>query len=199
MIYYAYIAVAFVLGLAVNFIFEYLAKYTALSVYEVPSDMLPIDRELLDQIVKESDLEAESELRRNAPDWRKRVRLDLGTIQVRLYRISTNAARSKYWARSDQRLIRKNRLEHPPEVSEGIKRVLEAEREVWRLCAWLRFRIWLWNVSRFQRRTWGPIPNIRRFEIAKVLAAYEKLKQATVELARSYGEAAIAEELAAIM
>lgn len=198
MTYYVYLIAAFVFGFAASFLFKYLAKCTVLSVYEVSSDMVPIDREILEDIVNESN-EGECGLRRGASDRRMRVRMDLGTIQVRLHRIIANAARSKYWARTDQRLIRKNRLEHPIEVSDGIKTVLDAEREVWQLCAWLLFRIWLWNLSGFQRRTWGPIPNIRNFDIAKVLATYEKLKQATVELARSSGEAGIAEELAVVM
>ncbi len=200
MVYYVYILAAFVLGITANLLFEYLAKYTALSVYEVANDMVPIERELLEEIVEESESWAsEPELTRDACYRRKRVRLNLDAIQVRLHRIVTNAARPKYWARTDLRMIRKNRLEHPPEVFEGIKQVLHLEWEVRRLALWLLFRIWLWNISGFQRREWGPMPDVQKFSIVRVLDAYERLKSATVELARSYGEAAIAEELAVRM
>lgn len=200
MIYYVYILIAFVLGLAANFLFEYLAKYTALSVYEVANDMVPIERDLLEEIVEESESWAsEPELTRDACYRRKRVRLNLDAIQIRLHRILTNAARPKYWARTDLRIFKKNRLEHPAEVFEGITKVLEAEWEVRRLALWLLFRVWLWNVSGFQSREWGPMPDVQKFSIVRVLDAYERLKSAAVDLARRYGEAAIAEELAVKM
>lgn len=195
--YYIYIAVGLVLGIGATILFDRLGKYTAITIYEVPNDMVPIEREVLEEII--NDLDFQSETAPNALYLRKRIRLDLDTIQVRLRRILTNARRPKYWALNDRRVNRKNKLQLPSEVAEGIKRVLEAERELWRPTVWLLIQIWLWNLSGFHTREWGPIPNVRRFPIPQILEAYDKLKLAAVELARSYGEAATAEEIAAAM
>lgn len=194
---YFYIAVAFVLGLGAKILVGRLGKYTAITMYEVPTDMVPVEREVLEEII--NDLDFQSENAPNALYLRKRIRLDLDTIQVRLHRVLTNARRPKYWARNDRRVNRKNKLEHPLEVAEGIKRILEAERELRWLTVRLLIRIWLWNMSGFHIREWGPIPDVPRFRIPEVLQAYDKLKLAAIELARSYGEAAVAEEIAAAM
>lgn len=192
--YYVYIAVAFVLGIGATFLFDRLGKYTVISVYEVSNDMVPIEREVLEEIISEYPVETP-----NARSQRIRVRLDLDAIQVRLHRILSNAKRPKYWALTDRRVNRQNKIEHPPEVAEGIKKILQAERELWWLTTRLLVRIWLWNVSGFHIRTWGPIPDVRRFHIQEILDAYNKVKVAAIELARSCGEGVIAEEIATAM
>jgi hypothetical protein len=191
-----YVAIAFIFGICAAFVLTRLARYTDISMYEVATDMVPIEREVLEETIAYSESQPETP---DARFRRKRLRLDLDTIQIRLHRILTNAKRPKYWALNDQRMNRKNKLEHPPEVADGIKRVLEAERELWRKTVWLLVKIWVWNITAFQRREWGPIPDVRRFRIQEILEAYDNVRAAAVDLARSYGEAAVAEEIAAAM
>lgn len=197
MVYYVYIAaVAFVLGLGATILFDRLGKYTGLTMYEVPNDMLPIEREVMEEIINDWEFQPENV---GARYRRKRLRLDLDAIEARLHRVLSNAKRPKYWALNDRRMKRKNKLEHPPAVAEGIKSVLEAERELWWPTVWLLIHIKLWNMTWFHAREWGPVPDVRRFRIEEILQAYDKLKSAAIELARSYGEAALAEEIAAAM
>lgn len=195
MIIFAYICGGVALTIASYFLLKYLSSFTEFSVYEVTTDMVPIDRELLEEIAGSAD----SKPGPNYRYQRKRLRLDLDAVQVRFRRILTNAARPRHWAMFDRRTIRKKRLNYGPEVSEAIKEVLAAERDLRRLVKRMLFRIWIWNLTGFHRREWGPVPDLRKLRIAEILRAYDRLKQATIDLARAYGEGAIAEEIAAAM
>lgn len=193
---YAFIVIAFVLGNAATFLFGRLSKYRALTIYEVAHDMSPIERDVLEEIVTESESLGRAFLGRIPIHERRRVRVHLETIKVRLGRILMNAARPKYWAQTDQRMMRRNRQEHPQEVVKGMKKLLQAERELRWLTWRVLFRVWLWNLSGFHIRDWGPMPDLRTFRIADVLRAYDAVKVATISVARSCGEAVIAVEIA---
>jgi hypothetical protein len=209
---FVYISAGVILTIAAHFFLERISSFTELSIYEVPNDMVPVERELLEEILANAGaapvanpemamrlLQMNPRELRHYRYQRKRLRLDLDAIQVRLRRILANAARPKHWAIRDERMIKEKKLEYGPEVSEGIKQVLVAQRELSRLVVWVLFRIWLWNLTAFQTREWGPIPDVRKLRVGEILEAYEKLKHATVNLARSYGEAGVAEEIAAVM
>jgi hypothetical protein len=159
--------------------------------------MLPVDREGLREI--DSDSRLLLGFRRNARDCRRQLRLDLESIKVQFQRILNNAARPRNWASSDWRVIKKHLLEHPPEALEATDRVLAAEWELRKLVHWELFKIWLWSVSGFHRRQWGPVPNIHSLHIPDVLDAYERVRLAAVNLARCYGQAALSEEIAVSM
>lgn len=195
MVNLVYVWAGIVLTVAARLLLKYLSSFTELSVYEVTSDMVPIDRDLLEEIAEHVDPAHGQNYRYQ----RKRLRLDVEAIKVRFRRILANAEKPRHWAMFDRRMIRKKRLEYGPEVSDAIKEVLALERDLRWLVKRVLFRIWLWNLTAFERREWGPVPDLRKLRIAEILQAYDKLKQASIDLARAYGEGAIAEEIATVM
>lgn len=195
MVILVYVCGGVALTIASHLLLKYLTSFTEFSVYEVTTDMVPIDRELLEEIAASTDFKPGSDYRYQ----RKRLRIDLEDVRVGFRRILANAARPRHWARFDRRTIRKKRLDYGPEVSAGIKEVLAAARDLRWMVKRVLFRIWLWNLTGFHRREWGPVPNRYKLRIEEILQAYDRLKQAAIELARAYGEAAIAEEIAAVM
>jgi hypothetical protein len=187
----------FVLGSCAYFLSRRLGQYTVVTVYEVSDGMVPADRDLL--------LEIAHSYRQAARPWpnpcdsRRQLRLDLASMQIQFQRMLTNAARPRNWASSDRRIIKKNKLECHPDILTATDRVLESERELRRLILWVLLQIWLWSLSNFHAREWGPVPDICRLDIIKVLDLYEKVRLAAVNLARCHGEATVAEEIAVSM
>jgi hypothetical protein len=145
---------------------------------------------------------------------RRELRNDLDDVKDQFQRISTNAGMVGDCA-SQYRLIQeKHGWEEELEASQeetqaaqeearitaqAIQRVLDAERDLQPALRRVRLIIWLWDMSGFHKHSWGPVPDISKLHIHRVLEAYERVKLAAVNLARSYGEAVIAEDLAEAM
>lgn len=182
---------------AAFFTLKHRAAYREVTVYEITDGMLPIDRERLLEIDRASKPILMFE--RNTCSYRREIRLDLECVKIQFERILNNAARPRDCAYSEWRLTRKHALQHPPEVIEILLDVRKLEEELRKLVRWRLFKIWLWNISGFHKRQWGPVPNMRGFCIPRILESYECVRQATVSLARRYGEAVLAEEIAAAM
>ena len=194
---YILIAVAFVLGIGATIWFGHLGAYKNLTIYEVADDMVPIEAAVLEEIAQCSESLPGIHSERYRP--RKRLRHDLHSIEDRLRRILNNAARPKYWALNERRMLRENKYEHPPEVVDGFKQLLEAEKELWWLTVPQLIRIRLWTLTRFDYREWGPVPDIRKFRLREILQAYNNVMLSAIELARATGEAVVAEDIAAAM
>lgn len=191
-------ATGFALAVAAYFAAKRRSAYTELSLYEVTDGMLPVDREMLLEIARESR-RPDHNIARNAHHHRREVRLNLDSVRDQFHRILINAARPRHWADTDWRIITKNRLEHPADAFPATVRVRRAEWELRRLVRRELIWIWLWNMSGFHKREWGPVPDMQNLRIANVLEAYERLRLAAINLARCYGEAVVAEEIAAAM
>jgi hypothetical protein len=192
-----YIGLGAAVTVAAFFLLKRRAAYHEVTIYEVADGMLPLDRESLLEIERESG--PGPVLMRNAYSYRRQLRLDLECLKVQFERILSNAARPRDCALSDLRLIRKHRLQYPEGSHLAMGRVLDAERELRHLVRRTLFMIWLWNISGFHKREWGPVPDLQKLHIGNILEAYERVRLAAVNLARCYGEAAIAEEIAACM
>lgn len=187
--------IALVVG--VYFLSRWLETYTTITIYEVTEGILPVDRELLLEVA--AHYASETKAAYHAHASRRQLRLDLAIIRDQLQRILTNAARPRNWALNDSRTIKKNKLDYPAEVHQALQRVWDAERALRKLTLWILLRVRLWNISRFHARLWGPVPDIGKLPILKVVELYESVKVAAVALARCYGEAAVGEEIAALL
>jgi hypothetical protein len=174
------------------FLLRWLAEYTVVTIYEVTDDMVPVDRELLADIAGSHERAKE---RATSCDERRQVRLDLASIRNQLRQMLINARRSRHWAFSDRRIILKNKLECSSDTSTATDRVLNAERELRRLTLWVLFRVWLWSLSNFHAFEHGPVPDIRKLNLSRVVHLYENVRLAAINLARCYGEAVVAEDI----
>jgi hypothetical protein len=224
-----YVCCGNVLPVALYLALKRLGSYRDVEMFEVTDGMCPVDRDLLLEIHHEFTLDSDcrrrdwdclrsivdpgqrmliqsvlagsvsGSTRRNALDNRRKVRVNLEAIKIQLQRVSANASRPKFWAQTDWRQITKNSLEHSPELFEAIVRVLDAERALQSLVRRTQVRVWLWSVSGFYRWEWGPMPDFRKLCIPQMLEAYDCVRLAASDLARCYGEAGVAEDIAAAM
>jgi hypothetical protein len=192
-----YLCLGAVLTVAAFFLLRRRAAYREVTIYEVTDGMVPPDKERLLEMDREPKPVAV--FARNSCSYRRELRLDLECLKIQFERILSNAARPRDCAYSDLRLIRKHCLEYPDEAPVVIRQVLDAERQLRMLVRRALFMIWLWSLSGFHRRGWGPVPDLQKFQVGSILEAYGRVRLAAISLARCYGEAAVSEEIAASM
>lgn len=175
------------------------ATYTGLTIDDLIDYFQQVNQQILLETANQSD--EEPHYGWTSYVYRRQLRLKLDLLKDYLQRMSHNTARPGHVAHSDLAKMRQHKLVYPPESIKALHDVLDADREFAKLARSTLRKIWLWSLTRFHDRTWGPVPNIQDFQIPKLIEAYNHVKRAAEAYALFYGEVGrlISEEISAKM
>ncbi len=121
-------------------------------------------------------------------DYRRHLRLNLDLLKDYTQRMLHNAARPGHVAYSDLCKMKKHKLVYTAEEINAINETIDAVKAFRKCARSVHRKTWFWSVIRFEERAWGPIPNFANFEIQKMMAAYNRVKQAAEAYALFYGD-----------
>lgn len=171
---------------------------------EIRYRILPVDRDLLIEIKVDSLAWLSAKKDYGA---RRDVRSALDDVKEQFHRISTNAERVRDCASYYRSISERQRSEEALEDQElgvvvelearveAIERALKAAANLDSMLRRVLVAIWIWDMSAFHKREWGPVPDLARLRISEVLEAYERVKMAAVHLAQACGEGVVSQQL----
>lgn len=179
------------------------ATYTGLTIDDMIDSFHPVNQEILQEALLEIGSEASTDPHYGWTSYvyRRHLRLALDKLKDYIQRMLHNSTRLGYWASSDQQEMRKHKLVYTPQSLKALRELLEADAAFRQLARSALRALWLWSLTGFQSRTWGPLPDIQNFQIPRLLEAYNRIKLAAEAYALFYGETGklISEEMAAKM
>jgi len=189
-----YVAVGAFLGAAGLFLslagLQRRATYTGLTIDDMIDSFRQVNQEVLQERLLEMDEESAVEPHHGwtSYSYRRHLRVGLDLLKDYVERMLHNSSRVGYWAGVDEREMRKHKLEYTPQSLKALRELVEADGEVRRLGRSVLWKAWLWSLSGFEKRTWGPVPDIAKFQIPRLLEAYNRVKRAAEAYALFYGE-----------